>query len=250
MLGRPVLARPQPQVAAVAHQVGLGEVADQREPGASCRPAVPDPHGVRAGEQGERAGRATGPAPAGPAGRAWRSRRPCRRTAGPGRAPTSASSWPAVLAGRVGRGVGRHERHPDRTGDDGDRQRRGRPSGPGRTVGCENSWAHHAPRPPVRTAEEPVTAAVPWFAVAAGRGRLDPVRVLVVEDEVRLAEALQRGLRGRGLRRRPRARRRRRPAPGPRGRLRRGRARRHAARALAATGSARRCAPSRTGCRS
>ena len=68
------------------------------------------------------------------------------------------------------------------------------------------------------------------------------MRVLVVEDEVRLAAGLRRGPGGRGLRGRRRPRRRRRPVAGPRARLRRDRPRPHAARAATATRSAPTCA--------
>ena len=53
--GGVVVARPGPQVGAVADQVGLAELAEQGEP-LLVGTAVPDPHGVRAGDQRGEAG--------------------------------------------------------------------------------------------------------------------------------------------------------------------------------------------------
>ena len=64
------------------------------------------------------------------------------------------------------------------------------------------------------------------------------MKVLLVEDDEKIATAIQRGLDGRGLHRRGRLRRRRRAVAGHRGHLRPHRARPHAARAATASRSA------------
>ena len=71
------------------------------------------------------------------------------------------------------------------------------------------------------------------------------MRVLVVEDEVRMARALQKGLQRRGFRRRSGARRARRAGIGPARRLRRDRAGRDAAADCPATRWSGRCAAER-----
>ena len=116
---------------AVADQVGLGQVADQGQPGL-LRAAVPDPHGVRAGQQGRAALVELPWSGQRRAGRAGPSRRRCRRTAGPGPTATSASRLAGGLGRQVGEASADIERHADRSGDGDARRRRGRPSGRGR----------------------------------------------------------------------------------------------------------------------
>src|SRR4051812_11720267 len=196
MDGRVVLTGPDPHVGTVADHVGLAERADQGDPGL-LRCGVPDPHGMGARHHRPEVGAAVG----GGAGQ--------RRQAEIGPRHDGAGQ-PVDLHGlQVHQELLRAARRQGRIGRGGDEADGGPSTDDGQPGGRRNEPPHQ--RSCGQDGHLTKHLRDTWFlgsavtglsrSVTGGarRATLDGVRVLVVEDEARLATALQRGLQAEGF---------------------------------------------------